>query len=154
MIEEDEKQLFGIAGGAMGTAILDDMNFRVDFLNKVPVVGPTISEGDNLLGFVGGVYLANEFSKSLFDMGIDTTDSLDDWMIPFSASSFFAAFGSELTENMMGTGQMKSLSRKSMPTPTSMSRSTPRKVSTTAKKSTSSSEEVKERNKGTKVVGI
>lgn len=149
MIRENEKQLFGIAGGAIGTAILDDVNFSIDPLNKVPVVGPTISKGDNLLGFAGGMYLANEFSKSLFDVGIDTSDSLDDWMIPFGASSFFAAFGSELTENMMNTANMSSVSRRSMPTPTST-----KKVAATPQPSTTSSNDVKEKNKSTKVAGI
>lgn len=116
-LNRKENMVFGIAGGALTTSITDDMNLTIDSLNKVPVVGSRIAEVDNLIGFTGGLYLVNEASKSLFDMGIDTSDQLDEFMIPFGASAAFSAFGSEMTETIQAGKFSAPLGGRSMSTP-------------------------------------
>lgn len=121
-LDNNEAIFLGIAGGALSTTMLDELDMNIEALRDVPVLGSVVNEPANLVGVAGGAYLGNEVLKNVFDMGIGRPGTINKFWLTFSAASFFNMFASEMTETATGkvanvTNQVPSVGSAPNPAP-------------------------------------
>jgi len=125
-LSNNELRFLGIAGGALSTTMLDEMESKIDFLGEIPVVGSRMQELDNAVGLLGGAYVGNEIAKNLFDVGIGRKGTINNFWFTFGTTAFFNAFASEMSETATGriqsvTDDVSKRTKKSIPSPSKTS---------------------------------